>query len=93
MLPYHTCTTALLDAPKCLLCWQVVDFWAFSTEEWGKEIMSMHHTRNALQKMTPQVCQEAATRLHPSSTAIATATCTSFLNIISGNAFAAFQYC
>ena len=34
---------------------QVVDFWAFSTEEWGKEIMSMHHTRNALQKSTPQV--------------------------------------
>ncbi|EIE25881.1 hypothetical protein COCSUDRAFT_32414 [Coccomyxa subellipsoidea C-169] len=33
---------------------QVVDFWAFSTSEWGKEIMSMHHTRNALQKMTPQ---------------------------------------
>ncbi len=38
-----------------LLCTQVVDFWAFSTSEWGKEIMSMHHTRNALQKMTPQV--------------------------------------
>jgi len=36
---------------------QVVDFWAFSTEEgeWGREIMSMHHTRNALQRMTPQV--------------------------------------
>ncbi|KAK9825874.1 hypothetical protein WJX81_007667 [Elliptochloris bilobata] len=35
---------------------QVVDFWAFSTEEgeWGREIMSMHHTRNALQRMTPQ---------------------------------------
>jgi hypothetical protein len=32
-----------------------VDFWAFSEEEWGKEIMSMHHTRNALQKLTPQV--------------------------------------
>ena len=41
---------------------QVVDFWAFSTEQWGKEIMSMHHTRNALQKSTPQVifpCQRA----------------------------------
>lgn len=36
---------------------QVVDFWAFSTEEgeWGREIMSMHHTRNALQRMTPRV--------------------------------------
>jgi len=33
---------------------QVVDFWAFSTAEWGQEIMSMHHTRNALQKSTPQ---------------------------------------
>jgi len=70
-LPHHTCTTALSDATKYLLCWQVVDFWAFSTEEWGKEIMSMHHTRNALQKMTPQVRQEPANRLHPSSTAVA----------------------
>jgi hypothetical protein len=34
---------------------QVVDFWAFSTEKWGAEIMSMHHTRNALQYFTPKV--------------------------------------
>ena len=35
----------------------MVDFWAFSTEEgeWGREIMSMHHTRNALQRLTPRV--------------------------------------
>ena len=37
------------------LLFKVVDFWAFSTAEWGKEILSMHHTRNALQKLTPQV--------------------------------------
>ena len=42
---------------------QVVDFWAFSEEEWGKEIMSMHHTRNALQKSTPQVFTKASTLL------------------------------
>ena len=34
---------------------QVVDFWAFATEKWGKEIMSMHHTRNALCRTTPRV--------------------------------------
>lgn len=34
---------------------QVVDFWAFSTEKWGREIMSMHHTRNALCRTTPRV--------------------------------------
>ena len=33
----------------------MVDFWAFSTEKWGQEIMSMHHTRNALQYSTPKV--------------------------------------
>jgi len=33
---------------------QVVDFWAFSTEKWGREIMSMHHTRNALCRTTPR---------------------------------------
>lgn len=33
---------------------QVVDFWAFSTEKWGREIMSMHHTRNALTRTTPR---------------------------------------
>ena len=43
----------MLTDVRCV--WQVVDFWAFSEEEWGKEIMSMHHTRNALQKLTPQV--------------------------------------
>jgi uncharacterized protein YcgI (DUF1989 family) len=34
---------------------QVVDFWAFSTEKWGLEIMSMHHTRTALCRTTPRV--------------------------------------
>ena len=42
-----------------LLSWlgtaQVVDFWAFSTDAWGEEIMSMHHTRNANQKLNPTV--------------------------------------
>ena len=33
----------------------MVDFWAFSTKEWGAEIMSMHHTRNALCRTTPKV--------------------------------------
>ncbi len=33
---------------------QVVDFWAFGTEAFGEEIMSMHHTRNAIQRMIPQ---------------------------------------
>ena len=37
---------------------QVVDFWAFSTEKFGMELLSMHHTRNALQRMTPKVRQD-----------------------------------
>ena len=39
----------------CCACeMKVVDFWAFSTDKWGQEIMSMHHTRNALQYSTPK---------------------------------------
>ena len=34
---------------------QVVDFWAFSTAKFGQEIMSMHHTRNALTRLIPRV--------------------------------------
>ena len=42
---------------------QVVDFWAFSTAKFGQEIMSMHHTRNALTRLIPRVsCYIRGTR-------------------------------
>lgn len=52
---FHPWHPSALYASDVRCVWQVVDFWAFSEEDWGKEIMSMHHTRNALQKSTPQV--------------------------------------